>query len=112
MNIETRKESAAMIVELNGRLDAVSSPAYEQKLNALIADGETKFVVDFEQLDYISSAGLRALLASAKRVKGKSGQLLLANIVGPVKEVFAISGFASIFQVYQSVASALVAVAG
>ncbi len=112
MNIETFKESATTVVKVTGRLDAVTSSEYEQKFNALISDGETIFVVDLEKLDYISSAGLRALLATAKRIKGKSGQLFLANIAGPVKEVFNISGFGSIFPVYESVDCALNAVAG
>ncbi|MEI7825661.1 MAG: STAS domain-containing protein [Chlorobiaceae bacterium] len=112
MNIEASKESAAMVVTVTGRLDAVTFSGYEQKINALIAEGETKFVIDLEKLEYISSAGLRALLATAKRIKAKSGQILLANISGPVKEVFDLSGFGTIFQLYDSVESALEIVAG
>ncbi len=112
MNIETSKESTTMVVKVTGRLDAVTSSEYEQKFNALIADGETMFIVDLENLVYISSAGLRALLATAKRIKGKKGLVSLANIGGSVKEVFDISGFGSIFPMYNSVASALTAVTG
>ncbi len=107
MTIEIKKESAALVVKVAGRLDAVTAPEYEKKVNELIADGEINFVVDFEQLEYISSAGLRALLATAKRIKGKSGKILLANIKGGVKEVFDISGFGTIFPMHDSVASAL-----
>ncbi|MCX6180197.1 MAG: STAS domain-containing protein [Chlorobiales bacterium] len=101
-----------MVMTVAGRMDAVTAPEYEKKVNDLIADGETNFVVDFEQLDYISSAGLRALLASAKKIKGKSGNILLANIRGSVKEVFDISGFGTIFPMHDSVASALSASVG
>ncbi|MEI7695302.1 MAG: STAS domain-containing protein [Chlorobium sp.] len=110
MNIQTTKESTAMVVTVVGRLDAVTAPEYEQKFIALISEGESRFIVDFEKLDYISSAGLRVLLATAKRVKGKSGAIVLANIGGTVKEVFDISGFGSIFPMYESVATALTAV--
>ncbi|MEI8102287.1 MAG: STAS domain-containing protein [Chlorobium sp.] len=110
MNIQTTKVSTTMVVTVAGRLDAVTAPDYERRFTALIAEGEKRFIVDFEKLDYISSAGLRALLATAKRVKGISGEIALANIGGTVKEVFDISGFGSIFSMYESVDSALIAV--
>ena len=112
MNIQTSKESSAMVVKVTGRLDAVTAPEYEQQFTALITGGETRFVVDFEKLDYISSAGLRVLLATAKQIKAKSGQIHLANIGGAVREVFDISGFGSIFPMHESVVSALNAMAG
>ena len=107
MDIQTQKEANAMVVTITGRLDAVTAPGYEKKLNELIAGDETCFVVDFAKLDYISSAGLRALLATAKRLKVKGGKISFANISGSVKEVFDISGFGSIFQMHDSLADAL-----
>lgn len=111
MEIQTRKEANAVVVTINGRLDAVTAPEYEKRLNELIAAEETSFVVDFEQLDYISSAGLRALLATAKRLKVNGGQISFANIRGTVREVFDISGFGSIFQMHDSLATALAMIA-
>jgi anti-anti-sigma factor len=107
MEFQTKKEANSVVVTITGRLDAVTAPEYEKKLNELIAGEEVRFVVDFEQLGYISSAGLRALLATAKRLKSKGGQIGFANVGGAVKEVFDISGFGSIFQMYDSVAAAL-----
>lgn len=107
MNIQTNKETNGVVVTVTGRLDAVTAPDYENRLNELIAGAETGFVVDFEQLEYISSAGLRALLATAKRLKTKGGQIRFANVKGAVKEVFDISGFGSIFQMDDSVAASL-----
>ena len=107
MEIQTKKEANSIVVTITGRLDAITAPEYEKKLNELIAGDEICFIVDFEQLDYISSAGLRALLATAKRLKVKSGQIRFANVKGTVKEVFDISGFGSIFQMDDSVAAAL-----
>lgn len=107
MEIHSQKEANATVVTISGRLDAVTAPEYEKKLNELIAAEETSFVVDFEQLDYISSAGLRVLLATAKKLKGKGGQIRFANVKGTVKEVFDISGFGSIFQMDDTVAAAL-----
>ena len=110
MDFQTKKEANTVVVTITGRLDAITAPEYEKKLNDLIA-GDTSFVVDFEQLDYISSAGLRALLATTKRLKAKGGQISFANVKGAVKEVFDISGFGSIFRMHDSVAAALAGIA-
>ena len=112
MNIQTSKEASAMVIKVTGRLDAVTAPEYEQQFTSLITAGETRFVVDFEKLEYISSAGLRVLLSTAKQTKAKNGHIHLANIGGAVKEVFDISGFGSIFPMHESVASALTATVG
>jgi len=105
--MQTQKEANATVVTITGRLDAVTAPDFEKTLHELIAGEETCFIVDFEQIDYISSAGLRALLATAKKLKVKGGKIRFANVTGPVKEVFDISGFGSIFQMDDSVSAAL-----
>ena len=107
MTIQTVKEANATVLTITGRMDAVTAPEYEKTLNELLAAGETAFVVDFQGLEYISSAGLRALLATAKLLKTKNGQIRLANVLGTVREVFDISGFGSIFQIQDSVSAAL-----
>ena len=107
MEIQTSRESKATVMTITGRMDAATSPAYESRMQELIAAGETGFVLDFSGLDYISSAGLRALLATAKQLKPKGGQVRLANVGGTVKEVLDISGFGSIFQIHDSVSDAL-----
>ncbi len=111
MEIQTNKDPKATILTVTGRMDAVTAPEYEKQLNVLISNGETNFVIDFNGLEYISSAGLRSLLATAKQLKTKGGQLHFANVVGTVKEVFDISGFGTIFQIHGSVTAALSAVA-
>ncbi len=107
MEIDTRKENSVVVVSVKGRMDAVTTPEIENKLSQIIDGGEKKLLVDLKQLDYISSAGLRALLATAKRLKGEQGDIVFANLEGHVKEVFEISGFYSIFKVYDSTETAL-----
>lgn len=107
MEIKTTKEANANVLTISGRMDAVTAPEFEKVIKQLIEEGNKGFVVDFKGLDYISSAGLRALLATAKLLKGKGGQIRFANITGTVKEVFDISGFGSIFQMHDSVAAAV-----
>jgi stage II sporulation protein AA (anti-sigma F factor antagonist) len=110
VEFQARKEAAAVVVALAGRLDAVTAPDYERRMHELIDGGDVRVVIDFERLDYISSAGLRGLLVTAKQLKAKGGQLRFANIQGGVRAVFDMSGFGSMFQLDDSVASALAAI--
>ncbi|MDD4617315.1 MAG: STAS domain-containing protein, partial [Alphaproteobacteria bacterium] len=88
---EIRKESI-MILEVVGRLDASTSPALEQKFLSLLEKGNNDLVVDFSQLQYISSAGLRILLLAAKRTSASGGRLALCALTDSIREVFEISG--------------------
>ena len=72
-----------------------------------MAEEEKDFVIDFAGLDYISSAGLRVILATTKKLKEKEGKLLLSSLKDIVKEVFEISGFTAIIPIYDSVETAL-----
>ena len=107
MEITTRKEDNAVVVTVKGELDALSSPEFEKRLAELIAAGEKVFIGDFGELDYISSAGLRSILATSKKLRAKEGQLLLSTLKDVVNKVFVLSGFSSIIPVHVSVESAL-----
>lgn len=107
MEIETKKVKSTTIVSIKGRMDAVTTPEAERRLSQLIDSGEKQLIVNLQQLDYISSAGLRALLATAKRLKGEQGDILFAHLEGHVKEVFEISGLYSIFRVFDTTEAAL-----
>jgi anti-sigma B factor antagonist len=89
-------------VGLKGRLDANTSPGLEERLVGLIDSGEKRFVVEFTELDYISSAGLRVLLMAAKRLKNLNGRIVLASLKDHIKEVFDIAGFSSVLTIYAS----------
>jgi anti-anti-sigma factor len=102
MEIQTRKEKNAVIVSVKGRMDAMTAPEFEKNLSDLISKGEITFLLNFGGLEYISSAGLRALLATAKKLKEKKGKIMLIGLKGSVGEVFRISGFDSIFKVFES----------
>jgi len=107
MRIESENRSKAVLVHVIGRMDAVTAPEFDQACAKLIADGATKLVIDLGQMDYISSAGLRSILAAGKTVKSRGGDLLLCNMKGMVKEIFEISGFLSIFPLYPTADEAL-----
>jgi len=107
MGIRNYKERDATIVVVTGRMGEVSAPEFEEKVFQLIKEGDTKFVVDLAGLEYISSAGLRSLLAIAKHLKEKNGQIVLSGLTGAVQDVFRVSQFISIFTVFESVEDAL-----
>ncbi len=107
MKVETKKEKDVAVAAVIGRMDALTTSDVERTLMGLLDEGEMKLLIDLDRLDYISSAGLRTLLATAKRMKEWSGIIAFANLKGHVKEVFEISGFYSLFTVYDSVESAL-----
>ena len=106
MNFAAKKEKDITIVSITGRMDAVTTPETEGKLTELIDAGERKLVIDFQGLDYISSAGLRGVLATAKKLKAEHGDMVFAGLQGHVMEVFKISGFHSLFRIFDSVDAA------
>ena len=107
MKLDTKKEKGLTIVSITGRMDAVTTPEAEGKLTGLIDTGEKDLIIDLQGLDYISSAGLRGILATAKRLKAEQGGMVFVNLQGHVSEVFKISGFHSLFRVFDSVDAAL-----
>lgn len=107
MEIKTRKEGQKQLVSVNGRVDAVSAPEFEKSLSELIGQGEKILIVNLTQLDYISSAGLRSILSVAKKLKAQNGDIFFTGLKGPVEEVFKISGFYSIFRIFDSEQAAL-----
>jgi anti-anti-sigma factor len=92
MQIQTSKEKNTIIVSVKGKIDAVTAPEFEKALSNLIAQGENIFLLNFSGLEYISCAGLRSILATAKQLKPKDGNILFSGLKGPVKDVFKISG--------------------
>jgi len=108
--MDTEKVGDVRIIRLQGRLGEVSAPQFEERMKAFIAQGETRFVVHMEELEYISSAGLRSILSTAKDLKELKGALYLSGLTGAVKEVFDISHFSDIFKIYGSVSEALEAI--
>ncbi len=106
MEIKIDRQDDIMVLSLSGRMDAVSSPAFDKELERLISESNKRFILDLSALDYISSAGLRSILLVSKRLKQEGGALLLSCLKDMVKEVFDISGFSSIIPIYDTVESA------
>lgn len=97
------KENDTTIVALNGRLDSNSAPEFEQQLEDYLASPGTHLVFDFNDLDYISSAGLRIILNTAKAYKSGPFQFITCAMQEHVQEVFEISGFDSFITICQTI---------
>ena len=100
MEIMEKKIGSVSVIALDGRLDAYVSSNVEQKLNALVDADEICLVVSLERLDYVSSSGLRVLLASLKKVRKRDGDIKLACMKPHIKEVFDVAGFSQLFSIY------------
>ncbi len=107
MEFEIRNLDHVKIISLSGDLNANTAGDAETKLIQLIMGGNRKLIVDLEQLNYISSAGLRIFLAANKLVKKMDGEIRFCSLNRTVLEVFEISGFNMIFKFYPDQASAI-----
>jgi anti-sigma B factor antagonist len=88
-----------LVVRISGRLDAVTTPAFEAHCGQALAAGERNLTLDFAALEYISSAGLRGVLTAAKSVAAVDGEFALAGAHGIVQQVLDISGFLRMFKI-------------
>ena len=106
INISSRSEGTATVVQVGGRIDADTAPGFEYACLQLVRGGEKVVVLDLGGVQYISSAGLRSLLVIGKEQQGRGGVLRLANLTPIVGRVFEQSGFHSLFPCFDSVEKA------
>lgn len=97
MNIQLTKENDTLTINLEGRLDTTTAPDLQQTLDENIGNYK-KLIFDFEQLAYISSAGLRVLLA-AQKTMNKQGEMKILHVNETIAEIFEITGFSNILTV-------------
>ncbi len=97
MNIQKTLNGTELTVVVEGRLDTTTSPRLEEELRSNV-EGITSLVMDFEKLEYISSAGLRVLLAMQK-IMNQQGQMVLKNVSEAVMEVLEVTGFVDILTI-------------
>lgn len=97
MTIEKIANAKNLTVVLTGRLDTTTAPQLEAELKANMA-GVEKLVLDFAGLDYLSSAGLRVLLA-AQKIMNKQGSMVVKNVNETIAEIFEVTGFCDILTI-------------
>lgn len=97
MTINKIKEDNILTVQVEGRLDTTTAPDLENELSDAL-EGITELVLDFENLEYISSAGLRVLLSTQKKMNAQ-GSMKVVKVNETVNEVFEVTGFSDILTI-------------
>ncbi len=113
MEITHKRFNRVDLLALNGRLDAASAPQFKQGIETLFGQGRYRIVLDLSSLEYISSPGLRVLIEARKRAREwkitdlEGGDIRIAGLPPRIKEVFDLTGFTSLFEIYPDVVDAV-----
>jgi anti-sigma B factor antagonist len=109
LDITTERNNGIAILRLTGRVISASARAFEERLLALVAEGETRFILDFRQCEFIDSSGIRVLLILLKKLNAASGALAVFGVSGHILQVFTIAGLARLFRIEESETAAVAA---
>ena len=112
MNIEIKQGGPVTIVAISGSVDSLTAEALMQAFANEVGADRIRLVADFSGVEYTSSAGLRALLATLKEARGRGGDLRLAAVRPTVRKVLDLSGFTSILKIFDDVPAAVTSFAG
>lgn len=102
MELKEEQVGGVMVVQVKGRLDSTTSPALGERLIQILSAASARLVVDFSQLEYISSAGFRVLLLGAKQAESTDSRLVLCGVSGKVRQLFDLGGFLDLFAISAS----------
>ncbi|MDO4869923.1 MAG: STAS domain-containing protein [Bacillota bacterium] len=97
MKIDKVPEGTKLTINVSGRLDTTTAPQLDEELKASI-DGIESLIMDLDELEYISSAGLRVLLY-AQKVMNKQGEMIVRNANEQIMEIFEVTGFSDILTI-------------
>ncbi|MCH9617698.1 MAG: Anti-sigma-B factor antagonist [Chlamydiia bacterium] len=107
MLVTKEEKNSALILRLEGRLDATTAIQLENVLNEAITGKQVQLLLDFSGIEYLSSAGMRILLSMTKRLKGMDGSFKLFAVHDDVMEIIRLAGFETILQIYPDESKAL-----
>ena len=107
VNVTTERIDDVMSADVEGRIDGSNVVQFEEAVRTAIEDSDRAVIMNFEKLVYISSAGLRAILLTAKSLQNRDAKLLLCSLSDRIREVFEISGFDKILPIHATKADAL-----
>lgn len=101
MEITSKEFKHCHLLTVDGRIDSATAPQFGQKLDALVAEGVFKIVIDMSKLEFMSSAGFRALLAAQRQCRRYNrGEVLLASVPERIKEALELAGFTELFRLF------------
>ncbi|MCS7062332.1 MAG: STAS domain-containing protein [Anaerolineae bacterium] len=107
MEITVKPLKQVDIVKVSGRIDSATAPEFDTALKGLLDRGRRRIVIDCEHLEYISSAGLRAMLAALKAAKAGGGNVVLAKVNERVRDTLSLVGFQTLFLQYTDIVDAI-----
>ena len=107
MNIEKEKIGDFYILKIIGRIDTLHSAKLETEVNNLFDNGEKNVILNCNEMNYISSSGLRVFLVAQKKAISIQGKLYLCNMQPAIQEIFRISGFWNLFRIFEKQEEAL-----
>lgn len=107
MHIHVKKDQNVLIVFVEGRIDTVTAPDFQARMEELLDQGEKGLLIDLQKLEYVSSAGLRSILITAKKAKSLGGCVSCCSLQDMVRKVFEISGFTKMIPVFDSLEDGL-----
>ena len=112
MDVMTERHDDVLSANVDGRIDGSNVVQFEEAIRTSIEESDRAVIMDFEKLVYISSAGLRALLMTAKSLKARDAKLVLCSLTDSIREVFEVSGFDKILPIHPTRAAALASLNG
>ena len=112
MEINTERDAGTLIAKTEGRVDGTNAAEFQDALKNAIAPDDKAVILDFKDLSYISSAGLRVILLTAKDMRTADVKFVVCSLTQSVRDVFTISGFDQIIDIHDTQQAALTAVSG
>lgn len=102
MEAQVEEKGDIVIVRIKGRLDAASSPQLEKQINSIIDAGHFKLLLNFADVEYLSSAGMRLMLSVSKKLKHLEGKVVACALNDEVMDVIKMAGFHQVLELYPS----------
>ncbi len=109
MDIQEENKGSLVVVAPSGRVDGFTSPELEKKISEIIERGDHRVLLDCGNMEYISSAGLRVVLVSAKKCQKEGGKLAVCALQPSCKSVMEVSGFLNMLEYHDTRDAALAA---
>ena len=107
LDLDEREENGVTVVDVEGKMTTTTSPEADSYLKELLADGVSQLLLNLEGLDFVASTGLRVILATGKKLMATGGRLALCSLNPTVADVFRMSGFSQMFDVFDTEEEAL-----
>ncbi len=102
MDTKVEEKGDVVVIRVDGRLDAASSPQLEKRISSIIDSGHFKLILNLGGVDYLSSAGMRLILSVSKKLKNLEGKVVACQLNDEVMEVIKMAGFDRVLEIYPS----------